>query len=369
MSGAVDLSSAEQVGRLLGAYLSERLSMPVRFAEGPTAVTTGWETYIFTFRPVAAGDEPSQEKPSELLDRDLILRVYQGDAALAKGEREFRAQARLAEAGYPAPRPFLFEANPSLFGQPFMIMERLPGRPMLEILASSGPLTAFKMTRLLGHYHARLHALDGRQLGLVEPDRPGLLEHALFGARQLIENDGVRALTPLLAWLEEREASLPQGGSSVLHLDYHPLNVLVHDGELSGVIDWANVTVGDAHIDVASTVTLLATGPVPDDVPTWARLLLPAVRRFLVGRYLANYARKRPLDRRRLRFYEVAAALRWLVYSQLFRYIRPEAIGVKAESSALVSQREIDAVCRFIRRRTGLDLNVSLAELGRAASA
>ncbi len=369
MTGDAALSSAGEVGRLLGPYLSEKLGTPVHFARGPTAVTSGWETYIFAFRLAAAVGQAPPAEPPELLDRDLILRVYQGDIALAKGRREFHAQMRLAGAGYPAPRPFLFEKDPSLFGRPFMIMEKLPGRPMMEVLAGARPLTGLEMMRLLGESHARLHDLDAGQLGLDEPDRPGPLEQALRAGRELVDEHGVRALTPLLAWLEERAADLPQGEPSVLHLDFHPLNVLVEHGEVSGVLDWPGVTVGDPHLDVASTVTLLATGPIGDDVPAWARVLLPALRRVLVSRYLASYRRQRPLDRQRLRFYEVAAALRWLVFSQLFRYIKPEAIGVKAESSALVSQREVDALRRFIRQRTGLDLKISLAELGPPASA
>ncbi len=367
MSGVVDLSSAEQVGQVLGSYLSEKLRLPVRFAEGPTAITAGWETYIFAFRLIATDGEPSGEKFAELLDRELILRVYQGDSALAKGETEFLAQRLLVDAGYPAPKPHLFEPDVTLFGQPFMIMDKVPGRPMVEVIAASGPLTALKMMRLLGSTHARLHALDISQADVPEPTGPSPLDGALLGARRLIEEEGVHALIPLVAWIDERKDAMSQEGASVLHLDLHPLNVLIDDGEVSGVIDWPNVAIGDAYFDVATTVTLLATGPVPADLPAWARLLLPTARRLLVHQYLAGYTRQRPLERGRLPVYEVAAALRWLVFSQLVRYIRPETIGVKAESSALVSQREIDALCRFIGRRTGLDLNISLAEIGRAA--
>lgn len=369
MTGVPDLSSAEQVGQRLLPYLSEKLHTPVRFAEGPTAITAGWETYIFAFRLVTAKGEWTSEESTDLLDRDLILRVYQGNNALAKGETELMAQRLLVEAGYPAPKPHLFEPDPSLFGQPFMIMDKLPGRPMLEIIAASGPLTALKMMRLLGSTHARLHALDITQADVPPPVGPSPFDRALLAGRQLADEDGVRALNPLLTWVEERQDALSQEGSCVLHLDFHPLNVLIDDGEVSGVLDWPSVTVGNAHFDVAATITLLAAGPVPADLSTWARLLLPTVRRLLVHQYLAGYTRQRPLERGRLPVYEVAAALRWLVFSQLFRYMRPEAIGVKAESSALVSQREVDALCRFINKRTKLDLRISLAELKRGGSA
>jgi aminoglycoside phosphotransferase (APT) family kinase protein len=365
VSGARQPPSPEQIARLLGPYLSERLGTPVRLAGAPEEITGGWDTYIFVFR-LAPGDG-GLPLPPELLERDLILRIYQGDAGLAKGEREFRVQTRLAEAGYPAPKPFLLETDRSLLGQAFMVMEKLPGRTMMDVMASSGPVTALRMMKLLADTHTRLHDLDGVRLGLAEPDARSQLENALRGARRLIEEDGVRALAPVVSWVEDRRSELPQEGSSVLHLDFHPLNVLVHEGEVSGVIDWPNATVGDAYVDVASTVTLLTTAPA-GDVPAWARVLLPAVRRTLVNRYLSHYGRKRPLDRRRLRLYEVVAGLEWLVHSQLFRYVRPEELGVKLESAAMVSQRDVNALCRFIGQRTGLRLEISIADLRRAGT-
>ncbi|UII58183.1 aminoglycoside phosphotransferase family protein (plasmid) [Cytobacillus spongiae] len=41
---------------------------------------------------------------------------------------------------------------------------------------------------------------------------------------------------------------------SLLHLDYHPLNVLIN---VDGVIDWANCSYGDYHLDLARTLSIL----------------------------------------------------------------------------------------------------------------
>ncbi|MCP8615861.1 phosphotransferase family protein [Salirhabdus salicampi] len=44
---------------------------------------------------------------------------------------------------------------------------------------------------------------------------------------------------------------------SLLHLDYHPLNVLTDGENISGVIDWVNASIGDYRYDVARTLSLL----------------------------------------------------------------------------------------------------------------
>lgn len=44
----------------------------------------------------------------------------------------------------------------------------------------------------------------------------------------------------------------PPGDEPVfIHRDYHPVNVLWRDGEVSGIVDWANACAGPAGVDVA----------------------------------------------------------------------------------------------------------------------
>ncbi len=59
-------------------------------------------------------------------------------------------------------------------------------------------------------------------------------------------------------------ASAPVGeGDRVLHLDLHPLNVMVGPrGPV--VIDWANAAAGDAAVDVALAWVLIRAGQLPD---------------------------------------------------------------------------------------------------------
>jgi len=53
----------------------------------------------------------------------------------------------------------------------------------------------------------------------------------------------------------------------VLHLDYHPLNVLSDGKRITGVIDWSNAAAGDPRFDFARTVTLLRLAPASTNIP------------------------------------------------------------------------------------------------------
>lgn len=53
------------------------------------------------------------------------------------------------------------------------------------------------------------------------------------------------------------------GGARLLHLDLHPLNVLVDpDGAVVAVLDWTNAAAGPADYDRARTATILTLDPV-----------------------------------------------------------------------------------------------------------
>ena len=90
-------------------------------------------------------------------------------------------------------------------------------------------------------------------------------------------------INPLVrkAWESGVQAS-PAELTTWIHGDLHPQNVLVEEGELSGVIDWADIAAGDSATDLATVWMLLPTvaaresvineyGSVPN--ATWSRAL------------------------------------------------------------------------------------------------
>ena len=103
-----------------------------------------------------------------------------------------------------------------------MVMERIEGADMVAMM-SKRPWAIPRVGRVLADLHRRLHEL-------AAPD-----------------------------WLH----AAPVGrGDRVLHLDLHPLNVMMSPrGPV--VIDWAGASRGDPAVDVALAWVLMAAGEVP----------------------------------------------------------------------------------------------------------
>ncbi|WP_019586543.1 phosphotransferase family protein [Deinococcus apachensis] len=167
-----------------------------------------------------------------------------------------RGMARLStvlrEANFPVPG--VVAVVEDLPGYVALIQEWLPGVTCGEALRRE-PGQAWAYGVQFGQLQARLHTLP------IPPEVAGevpcLETHLPPPAR--------------LAWL---------------HLDYHPLNVLVAEGRVSAVLDWENVRLGDARADVARTLSILSVDPV-----VWraGQEVRQSLRTFRRG-YLAGYA-------------------------------------------------------------------------------
>jgi Ser/Thr protein kinase RdoA (MazF antagonist) len=109
----------------------------------------------------------------------------------------------------------------------------LPGTPIYDVLRSR-PHDAYRFGHLMGAAQRVLHQASApAALPTVEPPEP---------------DDGWS-----LAELS--------GGSAVLHLDFHPYNVLVDDHGVSGIVDWVNARAGHPLVDLARTHALLTVEP------------------------------------------------------------------------------------------------------------
>jgi hypothetical protein len=119
--------------------------------------------------------------------------------------------------GYPVPEVFDVQD-----GGRDLILQRVDGPNMVEAVATR-PWQLGRMGRQLAELHLSLHELVA----------PEWVRPVAFGS-----------------------------GDRLLHLDLHPLNVLLGaDGPM--VIDWSNARSGDPSIDAALTWVLLATGEAP----------------------------------------------------------------------------------------------------------
>ena len=92
-------------------------------------------------------------------------------------------------------------------------------------------------------------------------------------------------------WLRQ----MPDGGAALVHLDLHPLNVIMHPERGPVVIDWANASRGDNLFDVGVTYVLLTCPTMPGSAAL--RAAAKPIRALLAREFTKRY-RGRALDLR-----------------------------------------------------------------------
>jgi aminoglycoside phosphotransferase (APT) family kinase protein len=154
----------------------------------------------------------------------------------------------LADAGLPVARP---HGTVTVDGRSGLILDRVEGTSLLEVLLASGPEEA---EQLAARFAALQQQINERAIGGL-PD----LVPRLRGEIEASVPDA-----PLCSELLALLAELDDGVRGVCHYDFHPLNVLVGpDGWV--VIDWLTVASGPPAVDLARTLVLWgswSTGPV-----------------------------------------------------------------------------------------------------------
>lgn len=139
-----------------------------------------------------------------------------------------------------------------------------------------------------------VHEVTATDIVMDRVDGPTLLDWAIhlpvprlrMAARCLADMHAAVASVPAPDWLPAG----PLGpGDSLVHLDLHPLNVLMtRDGPV--IIDWTNATRGPAAADVAQTWIIMATSEIPGGaVKRW---VVGAARSLFVRRFLARAGRE-----------------------------------------------------------------------------
>jgi aminoglycoside phosphotransferase (APT) family kinase protein len=169
----------------------------------------------------------------------LVLRKARNGRSIA---HEARTMRYVAEHGYPVPRIEEVRA-----GGTEIVMERIDGPIMMDAMVRP-PWGLGDHLRLLADLHDRLHQIPA-------PD-----------------------------WLP----GMPDGGDRLLHLDLHPLNVIMAPGG-PVVIDWPNARRGEPMVDVAVTYALMLSGHIPLPRPVAAAMnavRTPIVRRWFAKRYV-----------------------------------------------------------------------------------
>lgn len=224
-----------------------------------TALNEGWESIIYAFD---FNSGPGGQRQTE----EMILRIYPGTNAHHKSEQEFNGMQTLYRIGYPVPKVYTLERENLPFDhRPFMLMERIEGGIMWPILDQSTPEKAAGLITQFCELFVQLHNLDWQEF--VPVDQQSVFHEPFFfvdGYLKLLYEvaepfPDLKALMPVIDWLQDRRNLVPCDQPAPVHWDFHPGNVILKPDGSAVVIDWTQIQVTDPRFDIGWTL-LLAGG-------------------------------------------------------------------------------------------------------------
>ena len=279
----------------------------------------GWSHEIYVF-------EANWTENGRALKRGFCLRKDPGAGLLrnlSSLEEQFRVIKALEPTATPTPKGYWYEADSTLLGGPFFVMEKVEGevpnpwsrtgKQFYGEAARRG-----KLPRSFVEALAALHNLDWRAAGLDFLGVPGAGKD--FALREIAKwesliaqslNEPQPVLTELLMWLKYNAPSVQR--LAFVHGAYRTGNLIIRDDAIAAIIDWELQVIGDPMYDVAYVLSDLNREGSP---------LLSCVveREFFLDYYQRLTGLK--IDFEVCRYYEILYMMRstafWLSASGLF---------------------------------------------------
>lgn len=225
-------------------------------------ITSGWDTLTCRFTTFDG--------------RTHALRLHRAQPDVVRNA-EAAAQEALAmryarAAGLPVPE---VEYLGAWHDRPVLITAWAPGKTLLD-LAGARPGQLPAVASALGQAQARLHAT---------PPPPGLRVRDATWVSETIDHAALRNALIRDSFFD-----------TFCHLDFHPINVLAHNGRITAILDWAGTAITDRRADLAFTSTALRLIPLP---PSPWRPAFQVARRVFHHYWRKGYEREAgvfPLD-------------------------------------------------------------------------
>jgi aminoglycoside phosphotransferase (APT) family kinase protein len=223
--------SADLVRRLLADQHPDLARLPVEF------LANGWDNELYR-----VGDGLVARLPRRALGAQIIKNEQRWLPGLAP---------RLP---LPIPRPERTGVPACGYPYSWSVVPYLPGVPAAEASSFDPAAAAAAVGGFLGALHvpapADAPANPFRGVPLAERASTFAANLALLGSQA--DRDAV-----LRAWVAALTAPGYDGPPVWLHGDLHPANILVNDGQVSGVIDFGDITAGDPASDLSVAWMLL----------------------------------------------------------------------------------------------------------------
>lgn len=223
--------SPDLVRRLLTAQHPDLADLPIK------VMANGWDNVMCR------------------LGNDLVVRLPRREAA---GQLLVHEQTWLPvlQPRLPLPIPAPVRIGQPGLGYPWAwsIVPLLPGQVAAQNPPDDMHDTAVRLAAFLGALHvpAPPDAPRNPFRGIPLTDRRATLIDSLDVLAGLVDRSAV-----LDAWEDAISAPTWDTSPVWLHGDLHPANILVHDGRISAVIDFGDITAGDPATDLSVAWMLL----------------------------------------------------------------------------------------------------------------
>ncbi len=230
----------------------------------------------------------------------IVVRFFSGPRADEDARIEAGALRDLYQAGYPVPECYTVEVDARRAGAPFIVMQCLPGAS-LATLALEQPERVLYWLERAASLLLRLHGINWHNA--FDAFHPAL-DPLDFAERQIkwwgrqAQVVGAEDAAEGFNWLRGNLYRARRSErTSLVHRDFHPGNLLVAGEQITGVVDWGELTLADPAVDVAWTRMILSTEISPE----------------LGDRFIDAYYHRNSSEAQTLSFWEVFAACKRLI--------------------------------------------------------
>ncbi|XDD47180.1 aminoglycoside phosphotransferase family protein [Leptospira sp. WS39.C2] len=157
-----------------------------------------------------------------------------------------------------------------------IVFDRLDGISLTK-LPDKNPIELFRIANTLANLHFKMHQTKSQKLRDIKQILNDCLEAKPL---EFLSKDEKKIISEYIKNLPE--------GDSVLHLDFHPENVIVK-GKEPIVIDWMTAAKGNPCADVSFTQLLFTDGELWPGTPKLKILFYTLIRKFILSGYLKSY--------------------------------------------------------------------------------
>jgi aminoglycoside phosphotransferase (APT) family kinase protein len=228
----------------LAAWLTDEVGEPVAIGD-LTRTSAGFSRENWVFDATWGGE------------RHQLIARRDPPGSVLNTDRKIEAAMLTALAGTEVLVPTLrwADLDGTRLGRPTLVMDLAPGVCNGFVLNGDRPLD--ERVELAGRIYdqlAAIHLVDWRELELAGAlSDPGpaaalsALDHWEAELRR-VQLEPEPELTYLLHWL--RQVAPANEITTIVHGDFKPGNLLLREGQVSAVLDWETVHLGDPHEDL-----------------------------------------------------------------------------------------------------------------------